>query len=300
MADGGQFLQSRNYPPSERLAPYIARHYVFSVTAPDEFELIDHLLSETAFVRLLLRGDWSAQVVNGVWSNVGQAVFFGPNSRPLPVRVRGGFRVVGIAFCPAGWRALSDIAANASTDRMVPLTDMLGRRATALLETVSAITDDSTQGDGQIVNALEAVVSELLDTRGWQKPDMVIQRFEQLARNNSTALVRDVAAQLGLSERQLERRCLPTFGMSPKAVLRRSRFLDMATAIRGLCTEDEREIAALRYYDQPQMIREFRRFTTMTPGQFEKTPTPLLTAGLELRNLRKMQDLANADDQALD
>ena len=293
MSGGGQFLQSRNYPPSERLAPYVARHYVFNVEAPDQFELIDHLLSETAFVRLLLRGDWAAEVVKGIWSNVGKAVFFGPNSRPLKVRVRGGFCVVGIAFCPAGWRALSDIPADAFTDRMVPLSDMLGRRAETLLDDVSAVSDDSAAGDARIVAAIERVVTDLLETRGWPRADEAMQRFERLARNNSTAMVRDVAAQLGMSERQLERRCRPSFGLSPKGVLRRSRFLDMAAAMRGLSSSDEREQAALRYYDQPQLIREFRRYITMTPGQFQKTPTPLLTAGLELRALRKAQDAAN-------
>jgi AraC-like DNA-binding protein len=294
VAEQGQLLQSRNYPPSAALAPYIARHYVFSVNAPDQFELIDQLLSETAFVRLLLRGDWAAEVIKGIWSNVGKGVFFGPNSRPMKVRVRGGFRVVGLAFCPAGWRALTDIPADAFTDRMVPLSDMLGRRAEALLDDVSRIEDDTAAGDARIIAATEAIVSDLLEARGWPRADGAMQRFELLARIHSTAMVRDVAAELKMSERQLERRCRPAFGLSPKGVLRRSRFLDMATAMRGMSNPDERELAALRYYDQPQLIREFRRYISMTPGQFQKALTPLLDAGLELRSLRKAQDTANA------
>lgn len=285
-------LQSRNYTPSERLAPYIARHYVFEVNAPDQFELVDHLLAETAWVRLLLRGEWAAEAIKGMWSNVGKAVFFGPNSQPMKVRVRGGFRVVGLAFCPAGWRALTDIPADAFTDRMVPLSDMLGRRAQVLLDEVSRF-DEGVGSDAAIIAAIEAVVSDLLEARGWPRADAAMQRFELIARNHSTAMVRDIAQELGMSERQLERRCSPTFGLSPKGVLRRSRFLDMATAMRGISNPDERELAALRYYDQPQLIREFRRYITMTPRQFQNTPTPLLTAGLELRNLRKAQDAAN-------
>ena len=290
MATAGKFLQSRNYPPSPALAPYIARHYVFTVNAPDQFELIDHLLSETAFVRLLLRGDWAAEVVKGIWSNVGQAAFFGPNSHPLRVRVRGGFRVVGMAICPAGWRALTDVPANAVTDRMLPLSDLIGKRARAILNEVSAIENDDIDGDAAIIAVVEAIVTDLIAARGWIPASPEMQQFELIARNESTTMVRDVAARLGISERQLERTTRPTFGLSPKIVLRRSRFLDMAAAMRGISDPDEQELAALRYYDQPQLIREFRRFITMTPGQFARTPTPLLTAGLELRNLRKMRD----------
>lgn len=283
-------MRSRNYAPSEALAPYVARHYIFSVDAPDSFELIDQILSETIFIRLLLRGDWAAELAPGEWSNVGPAVFFGANSVPLRVRVRGGFRVVGIALCPAGWRGFSDVSADHFTDRMVALRDHWGGRADALLRDVAAIESDDEAGDAAIVAAIERHVSALLAERGWIAADADMQRFEHIARNDSTALVRDVAASFGVTSRQLERQCHACFGMSPKAVLRRSRFLDMASAMRGLSQPDEPELAALRYYDQSHLNREFRHFISMTPRQFAQTPTPLLTAGLELRNLRKAED----------
>lgn len=287
-----QFLRSRNYAPSAALAPYIARHYVFSVDAPAGFELIDNLLSETAFVRLLLEGDWGAEVTPGEWSNVGPALFFGPNSRPMRVRVRGGFRVVGIAFCPAGWRALTDLPANRFTDRMVPLEEIAGTRAEALFADVAAITRDDEVGDAQVIAALERHVTATLNSRGWLPADLLIQGFERAARNHSTMLVGEIGKSLGVSQRRLERLCHFCFGLSPKAMLRRSRFLDMAAAVRGLSQPGDDHLAALRYYDQSHLIREFRRFSGMTPGQFEKTPTPLLTAGLELRELRKREDAA--------
>lgn len=287
-----KLLRSRNYAPSERLAPYIARHYIFSVDAPDAFELIDQLLAETIFVRLLLQGDWAAELNPGEWSNVGPAVFFGSNSRPMRVRVRGGFRVVGIALCPAGWPALSNAPASEFTDRMLPLDAIAGDRAAALFADVASVTDDDEAGDQAIIAVIERHFSALLDERGWQAPHPAMHRFELVARNNSTAKVADVAAELGIAPRQLERLCLTHFGMSPKAVLRRSRFLDMASAIRGLSHPDEHELAALRFSDQSHLIYEFHRFISMTARQFGKTPTPLLDAGLELRNLRKAEDAA--------
>jgi AraC-like DNA-binding protein len=284
-----QPMRSRNYAPSVALAPYIARHYILSVDAPASFELIENLLSETAFIRVLLMGDWAAELVPGEWSVAGPMVFFGPNSRPLRVRVRGGFRVVGIAICPAGWSAFSDHPADHYTDRMLALGELWGTRSDELYRAIAAVTDDDAEGDAAIVAAIEAHVSALIAARGDIAAKEAMQHFELIARNDSTALIRDVADRLGLSERQLERNCRACFGMSPKAVLRRSRFLDMATALRGISQPDEQELAALRYYDQSHLTREFRRFITMTPGQFVQTPTPLLTAGLELRNMRKAE-----------
>ncbi|NCW26137.1 MAG: helix-turn-helix domain-containing protein [Betaproteobacteria bacterium] len=95
------------------------------------------------------------------------------------------------------------------------------------------------------------------------------------------------AKLLGLSQRQLERRCLISFGLSPKAVLQRCRFLDMAAAMRGLSRADEAELAALRFFDQSHLNREFRRYTGMTPGAFQRLQSPLFTASLELRETGK-------------
>ncbi len=283
-------MRSRNYTPSVTMAPYIARHYIFSVDAPDSFELTEHLLSETAFIRVLLLGDWAAELVPGEWSVAGPMVFFGPNSRPLRVRVRGGFRVVGIAICPAAWSAFFDDPADLYADRMLPLGELWGERSDALYRAIAAVERDDAEGDAAIVAAIEAHVSALIAARGNIAAKVPMQHFELIARNDSTALIRDVADRLGMTERQLERNCRACFGMSPKALLRRSRFLDMATALRGISHPDEQELAALRYYDQSHLIREFRHFITMTPGQFVQTATPLLTAGLELRNLRKAEN----------
>lgn len=284
-------LASRNYAPSAALADIVARHYIFSVDAPDGFELVDKLLSETAFVRILMRGDWAAQVDTDQWVNVGPMVFFGPNSQPLTVRVRGGFLVIGIAFSPSGWRCLFDEPADRYTDTMLPFEQLWGERSGALHADLATLVG-ANAADAEIIGAVERHMLDYLGTRPAIAPDAAMARFERLARNDSMMLIRDAAALVGLSSRQMERHCRASFGMQPKTVLRRSRFLDMASAMRGLSQPSAQELAALRYYDQSHRNREFRHFIGMTPGQFEATPTPLLTAGLELRELRKAADEA--------
>ena len=278
-------LKSRNYPPSAALAPFIARHYIFDAELPADFELVDRLLSETAFIRILLKGDWAAEVAPGEWKGFGPMVFTGPNARPFKVRVRGPFRVAGIAFRPCGWRALFDEPASAFGDQVMAFGDVWGAESDALLEAVASAADDAA-----VVAACEAAVSARLDARGNGCADEAMRRFERIARNDSTMQVKEAAAQLGLTPRQFERRCHACFGHGPKTVLRRSRFLDMAAALRGFGNASDEELAALRYFDQSHRNREFRRFIGMTPGQFAATPTPLLTAGLELRELRKAED----------
>lgn len=278
-------LLSRNYPPSAELEPFIARHYAFSAALPEDFELVDRLLAETAFIRILLKGEWVAEIAPGIWGSAGRTVFFGPNGVPLRVRCRGPFTVVGIAIRPCGWHALFDNPASLFADRMLPLEEVWGDTVAAQLLSAVEQADD----DGAIVAAVEAIIAELLAWRGCHRVNNPMRIFEHLARNDSTMRVHDAAARLNLSERQFERHCLGCFGHMPKTVLRRSRFLDMATVMRGLADPSDADLASLRYFDQSHLNREFRRFIGMTPSEFMRTPTPLLNAGLELRQERKAE-----------
>ena len=271
-------LLSRNYAPSDDLAPFIRQHYVFEAHLPDGYELIDKLMSETTFIRILLKGDWAAEVAPEQWANFGPIPLMGANGVPQRVRVRGPFLVVGVALRPTGWRSLFDVPASVIVDNAAPLTTFWGALAERLLAEVSAAKDDAA-----IVASIEAVFRERLADSGNRPPDPIAARFEEIARNDSTMPVAEAAALLGISTRQLERICRATFGHSPKVILRRSRFLDTSQAKRGFGAPSAEHLAALRYFDQSHLNREFRHFFAMTPGQFDKATTPLFTAGLKLR-----------------
>lgn len=272
-------LQSRNSLPSPALAPYVRRFYVFRADLPAGLEIMDTLLSETAFIRLLIRGDWSAKGMDGNWSGFGTTPFVGANSRPMPVRVRGAFLVVGVAIRPAGWAGLFREPASDLADRIVPMEDIWGDSAVRLHADVAAAGED----DAAIVAVLEAALTARLAALGNVPPVRSMLDFEEVVRNDPIMLVGDVAARLGLSVRQFERICHATFGHGPKIVLRRSRFLDMAQAMRGFGAPSVEHLAALHYSDLSHRNREFRHFFGMTAGQFEKAVTPLFTAGLKLR-----------------
>lgn len=278
-------LLSRTYRPSVDLAPYIRRFYVFEAPLPEGAVIEDFLLAETAFVRCLLRGDWAAETRSGQWSTAGSIVFFGANSRPLRVRVKGGFAVTGFAVRPSGWHALFAEAHHALSDKMLPLQQLWGDLADTMYSGVFQATDD----DGQLA-AMESALRARIALMRSPKADMQMARFEVIARTDSTMRVEDVAAEVGLSVRQLERRCLTAFGLTPKAILRRSRFLDTATVLRGFSSPTSSELDALRYFDQSHMNREFRRYTGMTPRAFANAATPLQTAGLKLREESRFED----------
>jgi len=271
-------LLSRSYSPSSDLAGYVRRYYVFDADLPADFLLVDKLLSETAFVRVLLKGDWAAEIAPDRWAHFGPVPFMGANGIPWRVRVRGPFFVVGIAIRPSGWSGLIAQPACELADRAVPLAELWGTLADRLHEEVAAAGNDAA-----IVRAIERTLRARVAAMGAPSPSPAMAAFERITRDDSTIQVSEAARRVGLSIRQFERQCHATFGPSPKVILRRSRFLDMAQALRGFIEPSAEQLAALRYFDQSHLNREFRHFIQLTPGQFEKATTPLFTAGLKLR-----------------
>jgi AraC-like DNA-binding protein len=272
-------LISRNFSPSDDLKPFIRQHYVFEADFAEDLILEDQMFSETAFVRLLLEGEWEGETAPGKWTNAGNAVLFGANASPFGARVRGSFRVAAFSIKPGGWTALFGKPATEYTDRMVPLHEAWADIAGTMFQATKQAGTDA-----EIVSAMEAGIRTQLKRIGKPKEDVLITRYEAISRLNSTAKVEDVAVSLGRSVRQIERRCLKAFGMSPKKIFQRSRFLDMAMAMRGLSTQTDSQLAALRFFDQSHLNREFWKFANMTPGKFRKTETPLFTEGLKLRS----------------
>ena len=114
-------MLAKNYPPSLALAPYIRSYYSFSAELPEDFQIVDRLVSEFAFVRILLRGDWHAEAGFVPRPGDSPVLLFGPNARPHLVSVKGPFTVIGFSIRPSGWRSLFSSPADRFTDLMVPL-----------------------------------------------------------------------------------------------------------------------------------------------------------------------------------
>ncbi len=254
------------------------RFYSSNAALPEDSLIEDLLLAENAFVRIVVQGEWEIEGARGLWQPVGKALLFGANSKPLKVRVKGPFRVFSFAIRPSAWRALCRQRAHEFVDQVVPLQTVWGELGDELARKIKATTSDKAA-----VAAMEAAVSAQLKRVRRSKVDEKIAIFEGIARTDSNAKMEDAALQVGLSVRQLERRCLFTFGINPKRILQRSRFLDMVEGMRGLVPEDEAAAAGARFFDQSHLNREFRSFSNMTPGKFAKAITPLFDAGLELR-----------------
>ena len=84
------------------------------------------------------------------------------------------------------------------------------------------------------------------------------------------------AEAVGLSARQLERLSLRYFGLRPKRLLRRQRFLRTLAAMRETPPGQWSGLIDDQYVDQSHFIRDFQFFIGMSPTAYFARPQPFM------------------------
>ncbi|MEU9789622.1 helix-turn-helix domain-containing protein [Streptomyces sparsogenes] len=230
-----------------------------------------------------------------IWSDAGSdggaagALFVaGPDTRAHLAQGPPGTRWIGLRFAPGTGPAVLGVPAYELRDQRVPLAALwpgaeVRRLAERLAEEAARSADPGRAagpgggavpgreafpgrgGGGRLGGpgrALEAVALERL--RRAEPPDPAVGAvLAGLSRGRS---VTEVAAAVGLGQRQLHRRSLAAFGYGPKTlarVLRLNRALDEARAGTAFA-----EVAALAgYADQAHLAREVKALTGVPLGR---------------------------------
>nr|WP_260408666.1 helix-turn-helix transcriptional regulator [Planomonospora venezuelensis] len=191
----------------------------------------------------------------------------------MPVRISPGDRYAGVRFRPGAVGEVFGVPVEALRDQRVPLSDLGGFPGLTSEEpapgaTASAASTASTASGGAVTaEALQEALAVRL--RSTSRPDPAAPAIAGALREGRS--VGEVAWELGLSERQLHRRCLRTFGYGPKVLQRVVRFQRaLELARRGLALA---EVAlASGYADQSHMANEVRRLAGVPMGRLVSRP----------------------------
>ncbi|MFF2955829.1 DUF6597 domain-containing transcriptional factor [Kitasatospora sp. NPDC057965] len=167
--------------------------------------------------------------VDLVWSDAGLEVA-GPDHAPRSAPVRGGAELAGVRFRPgAASLLLGAVPVRELSDRQVPFAEVAGAAVAERLGERLA----RARGPREAAAELDGFAAALVP--GWA-PDPVVERAVAALGRAQGAQLPALAAELGLSERQLRRRVTDAVGYGPKtlhAVLRFQRALAWARSEAG-------------------------------------------------------------------
>jgi AraC-like DNA-binding protein len=186
-----------------------------------------------------------------IWRDDGGSVttlVAGPDTQAQLAPLAEGSRMVGVRFAPGAAHAVLGIPLDEVRDQRLPLRELSGPWSEEDLAERVALSDRPELG-------LAAAVRERISAPPDATAAAMARRLEFDA---GPGVVSRLAADLGLSERQLQRRCRAAFGYGPKTlqqVLRFQRALRLARAGGRLA-----DVAAVvGYADQAHLARDTRR-----------------------------------------
>jgi AraC-like DNA-binding protein len=210
--------------------------------------------------------------VDVVWVSDGSVWICGPETRGWTFQVPGGSEAVGIRFRPGHAGAAFRVGLDEIRETQVRVEEILGRDGSWLAEQLADETDATAR-----IRVLEA------HARRWtadRRPDPAADHLAQRFSADPAAGVAVLARELGVSERQLLRRCVVTFGYGPatlRRILRLQRFLRLAEDPDGAQGLSALALAA-GFVDQQHLARTTHAIARTTPSRLldaRRSPRPM-------------------------
>ncbi|MEO1219843.1 MAG: helix-turn-helix domain-containing protein [Pseudomonadota bacterium] len=277
-AQSGKSVTIRFALPRANLSRYVTTYYFTEVIAPSADPFVeDRLHPEWANLRFVGKAASQSSIGNEPFTVVPEFAVTGPTSCAPCFRMGSG-RSWGIGLLPLGWAALFNARASDYTDRVV---DGLKDKVFATFHPLAKALANST-GDFAEELALIETHMEALAFR--ESNDMqAILRVNSALIDPKIGTVTDLAEEVAMNVRSLERLSKRAFGFSPKLLLRRQRFLRSLSqfmldpSLKWLNTLDQ------QYHDQAHFVRDFKRFMGMSPSAYAKLDKPILMAAAQAR-----------------
>lgn len=184
----------------------------------------------------------------------------GPRTRPTQQMLAPGTTTIGIRFRPGASVGVVGMPASELVDQSVDLRDVWGGPADRLAEQLGTV-DSPSKVASLLMRAVEG------RSMGSPAPDPVAQLIVSSLRRNPRGLA-DLELLVGLSDRQVRRRCIAAIGYGPKTLQRIARFQRLLATAHNV---DERlaELATeYGYADQAHLTSESKRLTGFPPANF--------------------------------
>jgi AraC-like DNA-binding protein len=188
---------------------------------------------------------------------------FGQITSPLEIEPTGVSGIIAARFHPDGFAPFSFFPINEMENKAVPLEKIFGEEAVELEEKIL-----SAAFNEERIKQIETFLINKLSLP--ETADRIAKSSVEILLNyNGRVSVDELAEQLKINRRQLERKFSSAIGLSPKQL---SKVIRLQATLKMLQQQQFTSLTSLAYengyYDQAHFIKDFKEFTGMSPKQF--------------------------------
>ncbi|WP_298808583.1 helix-turn-helix domain-containing protein [uncultured Sphingomonas sp.] len=244
--------------------------------ASERAEMINWFLPAPPMICVLLdAGPVEIQIRNHRFAPAPVSLY-GATSNALRASTTGGIQA-GIGLTALGWVRMFARPAGTFHNRVVPLGQLLHPGiAQQMVEELSALDDETL-----IAPTLDAILAPLFTQR--HPHEDAIRGFTELMLVDGVIEIADAAERLALPATTLRRIAIHAFGMPPKLLLRRARFLRSFVTLLRSGEPMAYHLIDSSYYDASHFLRDANTFLGTTPRRFMALGTTFMAASVVAR-----------------
>ena len=188
---------------------------------------------------------------------------FGQITSPLEIEPTGFSGIIAARFHPDGFAPFLSFPINEMENKAVALEKIFGAEAADFENNVL-----SASSNEERIKLIESFLINKLSLP--EAADRIAKSSVEILLNyNGQVSVDELAEQLNINRRQLERKFSSAIGLSPKQL---SKVIRLQATLKMLQQKQFTSLTSLAYesgyYDQAHFIKDFKEFTGMSPKQF--------------------------------
>jgi methylphosphotriester-DNA--protein-cysteine methyltransferase len=256
--------------PPAALAPFVDCIWVLAAPASDGVPEPEIVLPDGKTELIVHFGDDFSIREGETYQRQARVLMSGQLTERIVLRPTGSIGVVSIRFKAAGAARFFDLAYDELVDRVVDFAALQPEFARATHERIAQCEKHADR-----LAAMVSVLEERL-TEESQEDIFVRQACQYITQSDGACSVQELVKLIGFSERQLERKFRKQVGITPKTlsrIMRFQKFLAMARTSTSLTLADA--ALACGYFDQSHFIRDFTRFSGVSPTTYLTTSHPM-------------------------
>ncbi len=250
-------------PPPAHLAPFV--DCVWILTGPGgDGDPEPQLVVPDGKTELIVHfGDAFLKLEAGAYQRQARVLMSGQLTERIVLKPVGEIGVISVRFKAAGAARFFDVPYDAIVDRVVDFAEFEPAFSAAIHDRIARAGSHEER-----LAAMIAMLEERL-TQESKEDIFVRQACQYIVGSDGEYSVQDLVKLIGFSERQLERKFKKQVGIAPKTlsrIMRFQKFLAMTKEADTLTLADA--AAACGYYDQSHFIRDFTKFSGMSPMRY--------------------------------
>jgi len=251
--------------PSIELAGII-KHYLFLDSKKVDGKNLRLFSDGNTGLVLTTKKDLSLVVNNNNgFENLPNSFLYGQITQFRDILLLNDISLIIVVFQPTGIKKLLQIPANDLRNYIVAIKDILGNRAPEIEEQLA-----TAKTTHERVNLLNTFFISLLYKSNHEKEQVISASINFILKNKGLTTVNDLVKFTGYTERHLERKFMEYVGISPKSfssIIKLHHFLQV---LRSKTADNNLTRIAYDagYADQSHLIKEFKKYTGITPGSY--------------------------------